>query len=179
MLDDVFDELTAILDIAGIKLHASELHGEVCGVLAGGREILFDPWLQSLMEDEGVTKPFDEQDTQALERVLTESSQSMRDEAMGFQLLLPDDDYPLTERAMALKHWVQGFLTEYGLNGIERTDPESEEILKDFVAISQLEEAMDESEAREKDFMEISEYVRIATLTLFNSNSAQGVLEQP
>ena len=44
---------------------------------------------------------------------------------------------------------------------------EADGVLRDFAAISQVQTDLDESEANEVDFMEVMEYVRMATLMLF------------
>lgn len=41
-------------------------------------------------------------------------------------------------------------------------------MLRDFVAISQVQTDLDESEANEVDFMEVMEYVRMAVLMVFS-----------
>ena len=41
----------------------------------------------------------------------------LRGDEMEFELLLPDDDAPLEQRATALSQWCQGFLYGFGTGG--------------------------------------------------------------
>jgi hypothetical protein len=62
-------------------------------------------------------------------------------------LLLPTDDAPLADRAAALGQWCQGFLTGFGLNaGGKDLSTEAKEVLQDLAAISQVQDALEESE---------------------------------
>jgi hypothetical protein len=83
---------------------------------------------------------------------------------MDFQLLLPDDDAPLAERAMALSQWCQGFLYGFGTGGAvprDRLSGEVEEVLRDLTHISQASvETGADAEEEEQAYTEIIEYVR-------------------
>jgi uncharacterized protein YgfB (UPF0149 family) len=83
-------------------------------------------------------------------------------------LLLPGDETALAERAVALGQWCQGFLAGFGQNagGLELS-VEAKEVLQDLVAISQVQDALEESEDGESDYMEVMEYLRVAPLLLF------------
>ncbi|WP_032672962.1 UPF0149 family protein, partial [Pseudomonas syringae] len=83
-------------------------------------------------------------------------------------LLLPGDDEPLTERAAALGQWCQGFLAGFGLAiGEKVLGSEAKAVLEDLAAIAQVQDALEESEDGETDFMEVMEYMRVAPLLLF------------
>lgn len=88
---------------------------------------------------------------------------------MAIVLLLPTDDAALSDRATALGQWCQGFVTGFGLNaGGKDLSDEAKEVLQDLVAISQVQEALEESEDGESDYMEVMEYLRVAPLLLFS-----------
>jgi len=97
-------------------------------------------------------------------------------------LLLPTDDAPLTERAAALGQWCQGFLHGFGVNasGLELST-DAKEVLQDLAAISQVQDALEESEDGEGDYMEVMEYLRVAPLLLFTETqkSAEPVAAKP
>jgi uncharacterized protein YgfB (UPF0149 family) len=83
-------------------------------------------------------------------------------------LLLPTDDAPLADRAAALGQWCQGF-HGFGLNaGGKDLSDDAKEVLQDLAAISQVQEALEESEDGEGDYMEVMEYLRVAPLLLFS-----------
>ena len=84
-------------------------------------------------------------------------------------LLLPNDEAPLSERAVALGQWCQGFLGGFGLTARDSAlSAEAMEVLQDLAAISQVQNALEESEDGESDYMEVMEYLRVAPLLLFS-----------
>ena len=89
---------------------------------------------------------------------------ALRGDEMEFQLLLPDDDAVLMERALALSQWCQGFLYGFGTGGAvprEQLSAEVEEVLRDLTHISQAAvETGAEAEEEEQAYAEIVEYVR-------------------
>ena len=98
-------------------------------------------------------------------------------------LLLPTDDAPLAERAAALGEWCQGFLSGFGLNCRDSSmlSTEATEVLQDLAAISQVQDALEESEDGETDYMEVMEYLRVAPLLLFTETrkSAEPAAPKP
>lgn len=99
-------------------------------------------------------------------------------EDMTVVLLLPTDDEPLTERAIALGQWCQGFLTGFGLGFRDGTlSEEANEVLQDLAAIAQVQDALEESEDGESDYMEVMEYLRVAPLLLFTECNKPAVPE--
>ena len=84
-------------------------------------------------------------------------------------LLLPDDEAPLAQRAVALGQWCQGFLAGFGLTARDGAlSAEAMEVLQDLSAIAQVQSALEESEDGESDYMEVMEYLRVAPLLLFS-----------
>lgn len=83
---------------------------------------------------------------------------------MTVVLLLPTDDAPLAERAVALGEWCQGFLSGFGLNCRDSSmlSTKNREVLQDLSAISQVQDALEESDDGENDYMEVMEYLRVA-----------------
>ena len=79
---------------------------------------------------------------------------------------MPEEDYPLEERAAALTGWCQGFL--YGVGAVSSTADwpgETGEILKDIMEFSRLDTEVD-GEDDENALMEINEYLRAAVLLI-------------
>ena len=73
------------------------------------------------------------------------------------------------KRTEALGQWCQGFLHGFGVNagGLELST-DAKEVLQDLAAISQVQDALEESEDGEADYMEVQEYLRVAPLLLFS-----------
>ncbi|MEO8741721.1 MAG: UPF0149 family protein, partial [Lysobacteraceae bacterium] len=83
---------------AGIAIEPSELHGSLCGNLAGGGSTDADNWLQQLAVEADVAPAPDG----ALAQLRSATLAQFDAQDFGFELLLPDDNATLAERADAL-----------------------------------------------------------------------------
>jgi len=143
---------------------ASELHGSLCGWLAGGGGDGPD-WLARILADAGVA-PVAQDDP--LDRLRQASVSQLEDREFGFELLLPGAEASLYQRSGALFDWCRGFVGAFGL-AAGPTPPlsaEGQEALADLVRLSAAapEEGGDEED--EEALAEIEEYVRVAVLLL-------------
>lgn len=140
---------------------ASESHGCLCGALCTTQQYPVESWL-----DELVPEPQDEpvEEAAPLRLLFADTVRALRGDEMEFQLLLPDDDDPLVERASALSQWCQGFLYGFGVGRSvpqEELTGEVEEVLRDLTHISQASvETGADAEEEEQAYAEIVEYVR-------------------
>ena len=102
---------------------------------------------------------------------------------MSFSLVLPDDEFILTQRVEALGFWVRGFLEGLALAAkgqLGSSDKDIQELLRDLVAISQIDDQADDSEGAEKEINEIIEYVRIGIVTIFSEfNGNDDISDEP
>lgn len=148
----------------GLASAPSELHGAVCGWLAGGGSQAAG-WLGAVMADDAMAAPVPDG---ALEQLREVSAAQFEDRDFAFELLLPDADASLAERSGALFDWCRGFLGGFGLAAGAKPplSDESREALDDLArlaaATAQDEGGQDEEEA----LAEIEEFVRIAALLL-------------
>lgn len=155
-----------LLSSNGHPVSPAELHGLLLGRCCAGAGFDADGWLAD-----------------AAQLLEIEPSDSVRNALLGLQemvkgeltgediaivLLLPGDEAALVDRAVALGQWCQGFLAGFGQNsgGLDLST-DAKEVLQDLVAISQVQEALEESEDGENDYMEVMEYLRVAPLLLF------------
>ena len=149
---------------AGIAIEPSELHGSLCGYLAGGGSVDADDWLQQLaVEADAAPVPGG---ALAQLRVTTLAQFDAQD--FGFELLLPGDDAALAERADALIGWCNGFLGGFGLAAppADMLSDEAAEALQDMGRIAASDLSCEDSEADEEALAEIVEFVRVAALLL-------------
>lgn len=152
--------------ISGLSLlvSPSELHGTLCGWLAGGGADQRQ-WLASVLADDAISGP--EADS-ALDELRRASAAQLADQSFDFGLLLPDANAPLAERSGAVFDWCRGFLGGFGLaaGAKPQLSPESTEALNDLgkLAAAQAQEEGDEDD--EEALAEIEEFVRVATLLL-------------
>ena len=161
-----YQGFVTLLTASGHSVSPAELHGHLLGRSCAGAGFDADGWLAD-----------------ANELLLGEPQDNVRNALVGLQemvkgeltsddmtvvLLLPTDDEPLTERAIALGQWCQGFLSGFGLNYRDNAlSTEAKEVLQDLAAIAQVQDALEESEDGETDYMEVMEYLRVAPLLLF------------
>lgn len=146
-----------------LSVTPAELHGAVCGWLAGGGEGA--DWLAKVLADDQAPRP--EPDS-ALGEMEAASRAQFEDRDFGFALLLPEEDAPLAERSAALFDWCRGFLGGFGL-AAGKDPPLSEEGSEALDDLARLAAATPEPDGDEEDeaaYAEIEEFVRVAALLL-------------
>ena len=159
-LDDVAAEASRLQ----LATPAPELHGAVCGWLAGGGDA-GPGWLARVMADDAQAAPAPDG---ALSRLLDASRAQLEDSDFGFELLLPAGEASLAERSGALFDWCRGFLGAFGLAA--GPDPKLSEVGTEALAdLARLAMATPQEEGDQEDeaaLIEIEEFVRVATLLL-------------
>jgi uncharacterized protein YgfB (UPF0149 family) len=148
----------------GVVLPVAELHGALCGWLAGGGTAEGD-WLAQVLADS--TQPAVPAGS-ALDRLREASVAQYEDRDFGFELLLPGAEASLGERSGALFDWCRGFLGGFGLAS-GANPPLSEESREALADIARLAGASAQDEGDEEDedaLAEIEEFVRVAALIL-------------
>ncbi|MEO6226766.1 MAG: UPF0149 family protein [Thermomonas sp.] len=141
----------------------AELHGALCGWLsAGGEEV--PAWPAQVMADDALPAPVSGDPLDAL-RIA--SAAQLGDTDFGFQLLLPEDDVLVTERAGAMFEWCRAFLGGFGLAvGDKKLSEEGEEALGDIANLAAARIDDVDPEGDEESLAEIEEYLRMAVLLL-------------
>ncbi len=166
-----FDDLANLLAPLGTLNSPSELHGLLCGKLAGGASLTEVNWLLDAVEFLDFIAAPDESVRIALSK-LYHSTQEQLQGAFGLKLMLPDDDSLLSERARALSEWCHGFLSGFGSvdhQGKRQISEEAAEMLQDIANIVQIQVDDEEDEpSAEADYMEVTEYVRVAVSNLYD-----------
>jgi len=164
-----YEYLSHLIVPLGALSSAAELHGLLSGELAAGARPSLDDWQEGAVEFLDLAESAAGELLQAFERLHSGTLAQLQSESFGFKLLLPNDDTELSQRAVALGEWCRGFLNGFARAGQKdesQTSDEVKESLQDLAAIVQIE--VDGSdEVDETGFFEVSEYVRMAVLTLF------------
>jgi uncharacterized protein YgfB (UPF0149 family) len=148
----------------GLGVGASELHGALCGWLAGGGSDS-PRWLAQVMADDTLAAPVADG---PLDRLRAASVAQMSDRDFAFDLLVPEPDAPLGERSSALFDWCRGFLGGFGL-AAGHEPPLTEESREALGDLAKLAAAAPQDEGDEEDeaaLVEIEEFVRVAALLL-------------
>lgn len=180
-----FEDLNHLLVPLGALNSPAELHGMLCGKFCGGERLSADEWqlealsfLDLITEDDGTLKGDHEGAAQtAIGRLYHVVLAQLQDTDYALQLLLPRDDADLRDRTVATGEWCHGFLTGFGSSGVAGTTTFSEDCtdaLRDIAAMVSIGDGSDEedsdTEGAENDLVEIIEYLRLATLTLFTDH---------
>jgi hypothetical protein len=146
---------------------AAELHGALCGFISGGGEATRGGWLRQVLADAEAPAVAA---GDLLDAMFLASRQQMESPDFGFDLLLPDAERPLIERADALLDWCRGYLGGFGLSaGAEPPlSDESRDALNDLARIAGSDLSYDDPEGDEQALAEVAEFVRVAALLMYS-----------
>ena len=156
---------------ADSDMGAAEAHGLLCGLLSVQSALSHKEWLQMLL------KEWDEQDVLAQELIRSlsllhlQTLQDLNDPELKFNLFLPDEHVDIHQRVEAVVDWCSGYL--YGLGqhlqqAALDSNEQLQEVIDDFNKIVQID-LQEGDEASEEDLFEISEYVRMAVLMVYDT----------
>lgn len=168
-----YDEVQAALGDEPNGAAAAEAHGTLCGLLCASVEEHADSWIHNTLVDAEEYSFGGGGDARSLLEALYKATVAALDgEDMAFQLMLPDDDAPIEERAVALAAWCSGFLYGLAMRGLrpmEEMPEELREILTDFSEIGRAGVAEEEvGEAGEHALAELVEYVRVGAQLVYD-----------
>ena len=166
-----FDQLSNALVAAALEINPAEIQGTLAGLLSANAQFNIKAWLQFLANQYGVEAwPAELEAT--FELLYCQMQKQQTSGYFSAVLLLPDDDYPLAERAESLGLWCQAFISSFGQNLPKQQLSEMvKEVLQDFAEIS-LIGAPDDSEESEKLYADIVEFVRLAWLNISSELNA-------
>lgn len=148
----------------GLGVDPSELHGALCGWLAGGGENS-PAWLARVLVDDQLPAP---EAGGTLDELRLASVAQLEDRSFGFDLLLPEGGGSLSERAEGLFAWCRGFLGGFGLAAGAQPplSEEGQEALQDLARLAQASAESSDDEEDEDALAELEEFVRVAALLL-------------
>jgi yecA family protein len=153
-----------------IPVSPSELHGAVTGCLCAGADLNARSWLAFSLTDaelDGKAKP-----GSALHRLFEAVSEQLAGDIMEFEfdLLLPDEDKPVSERGPAMVDWCQGFLGGFGVvpTPVQVLSEEADEALQDLAKIAGSDLNYEDTESDEEALIEVCEYIRVTAVLLYN-----------
>ncbi|PTQ87855.1 UPF0149 family protein [Agitococcus lubricus] len=168
-------DLKQLLQDLQLTSSASEIHGFVSGLLAGGVRLNRQQLIKILEAHTEADQAFDEKLIASLWQMQLATLESLGASELIFVPLLPSDDEILTERVSALADWCQGVLAGFGLavrgdDGRLQSE-DIQETLQDLVNIAHVGGDMGETEEDEAAYMELFEFVRLAVIHLFEEMS--------
>ena len=126
---------------------------------------------ESASSEASSSEPLDECH-QWLNDLFASAFKGLKDNHFGLSLYLPSDDTPLYLRAAAASQWCRGFMFGLGLMGFDNrmlSNMLINEALQDISQIMNIEVNPEEmSESSEKEYFELVEYLRMATLLIYS-----------
>lgn len=168
-----YDAIATALVRANLVGSPAELHGFLCGEIAGSEVFSEASLVMNVANFLNVHPERAEDLGDTLVDLYEFSVAQIDSSSFEFLPLLPDDDFPLSERLSSLGEWCQGFL--YGLGNSRsssslETSGDIAEALDDLASISHVQ-VLDEGESAyeaddEVDYTELVEYIRVAVLTI-------------
>ena len=170
------DDIDALIMRLRLGTEASELHGSLCGYLAGGGSLRGSSVLAALQLDGEATDPSAE-DLALLDRLARQSATELADPELGFEPLLPEDDRPLAERAEAVAEWCRGFLGGFGLAGTDahaQLSDDAQEVLRDFGTVAAASFDFGDAAEDEDALIEVQEFLRVGALLLYTESAGRG-----
>ncbi|MGQ8364759.1 UPF0149 family protein [Glaciecola sp. 1036] len=165
-----YDELSNQFAQQKLLVDVAEVHGILCGMLAGGMSVDNQDWITALEDVVNQGDVFSSQTKQIMVGLFNRICQEFIEPDFALTLFLPDDSAPINDRGKALVLWVQGFLLGFGLHqsDFKTCSDEVKEALEDFSQIARMDEDMSEGEDNEQALFEVVEYVRISAMLCFN-----------
>lgn len=160
-----YTELDRALSETTLKLHASQVHGLITGLLCGKES-------KAATFEELVTGNKEAGETHELLQTLYDATKKqLVDFLFEFQIIVPSDANDLAERAEALTLWCQGFLTGLKLAEVQLIDREPSdvtEVIDDLIQIAKMNyEEVVASEEDEEAYVELIEYVRMGVIMVY------------
>ena len=158
-----YTELDLALSKTKLKLHPSQVHGLICGMLCGNPKIT--PAWEELVTGDGKLSAAVHETLQAL---FDATAKQLNEFLFELQLVLPADAEELPMRAEALTLWCQGLLTGLKISHVPLVDREPSELteaINDFIEIAKMNyEEVVANEEDEEAYSELVEVVRMAVI---------------
>ncbi|HTQ99180.1 MAG TPA: UPF0149 family protein [Candidatus Acidoferrum sp.] len=156
-----------LLDKTLPDMTPAALHGLITGLLVSGAPDIDEEDIAALLDCE-----FAPVMAQLTAKLIGTTRDQLQQADYSFQPLLPLDDEQLVARVQALGHWCESFTNGFSAGFVEADSAlgdEGREALTDIAQFASLSDEIDDDiEDEETDYMELVEYVRMATMTLFH-----------
>lgn len=166
-----FDTVNNALSGGGSLVAAAECHGVLCGILCTSGSTDMQGWVGHLFaaRDESVDISADALKT--LHDVHQGTLAGINHTDLEFSLLLPEDEYSLDDRLLALSEWCSGFSLGLTMGGLQESmlgNDDVREFIQDvqFIAEACVKPEPESDEDTEQSLVEIEEYLRMGVLFL-------------
>lgn len=179
MTSSLYQRLAHGLSDSALCPSPAEVHGILCGLICGGHPYAEATWLAEVVLEAPQGDLLAQGSVREVRMGLDALAQRTRADidgpGLGFSLLLPADEAPLRERAVAVYDWCRGFLYALGLAGVGEGDlsDQTREVFRDFADITRLDlDDLDDGEDHEDALTEIVEFLWVAAMLVYEERVA-------
>lgn len=174
-------ELMQVLNEHDFTATASEIHGLLTGLVAGGMSRGSNEFLDHMEElfNNGLTIKGSLKT--ATTKLVDETFTQLESDEFGFEPILLEEDESLTDQATELVNWVQHFLVGFGLckRDLKTASNDVREIIEDMTSITRMEADMEDTNENQADFYEVIEFVRVSAILCYQEFGKKVVASQP
>ena len=167
-----FEELANQLMEQGLAASPADLHGCLSGLLASGTSHEAEAGIAGL--NQALDMDLHGELAEQIMALYVATALSMENDDLDFYPLLLDDSADIGSRVSALADWCRSFVAGYVQMSSFAADQQpalpgdSSEILRDLAAIAEADVVdLVEDEESEKNYAELTEYVRFAVLNAY------------
>ena len=179
MTATLYQRLAHGLSASALSPSPAEVHGILCGLICAGHPQAEATWLAEVgpeaAQGDLLAQGAARECRADLGTLAKRTRADIEGPGLGFSPLLPPDEEPLRERALAVYDWCRGFLYALGLAGIGESDlsDQTREVFRDFADITRLDlDDLDEGEDNEDALTEVVEFVWVAAMLVYEERVA-------
>jgi uncharacterized protein YgfB (UPF0149 family) len=157
----IFEEIAARLLVANTPFCAAYVHGRMSGLLCTDTRpmpLVLESFLSDIEFDESLAQD------ELLNKLFVVTATHLEEGPGAMQMLLPDDDAPLSERCKALGEWCNGFLEGVALENQALQLEIVQEVLADLAKIKEITFKIKSTKENETAYTEVVEFIRVAVL---------------
>lgn len=157
-------------------LEASQLAGMIHGLFGHGFVVETGLWPQHMADFLTSGEPLEKDALQGLENLMAFAQKDYQLDSFSIDLLIPEEDYALTQQVRGVGEWCQGFLTGYGLiKQKKELEGEAKEALQDLAEISQIDFEIDDADSDELEgaLVTVTEHVKMSAHLIYLANQSE------
>jgi uncharacterized protein len=179
MTATLYQRLAQGLSDSPLSPSPGEVHGILCGLICAGHPQAEKTWLAEVEprppQGDLLVEGAAGECRADLDALAKQTRADIEGPGLGFAPLLPPEDAPLRERAVAVYDWCRGFLYALGLAGVGERDltDQTREVFRDFADITRLDlDDLEEGEDNEDALTEVVEFVWVAAMLVYEERVA-------
>lgn len=172
-----YQELDGHLAVSELNPSTAEAQGMLCAMICAGDPRAEERWVAELLAGKDDTDPSIQRCRRSLEHMAALTREQIASPESVFTPLLPDDSLPLAARALGLYDFSRGFLYGLGLAALDAgsLSGPAREAFDNLCAITHLDlDDLEDSEDNEQALMELTEFVRVAAMLVYEEQGRPG-----